>query len=170
MQERNATVGTYNDHAAAAEAVKKLNENGFPMTKVSIIGKELQRIEDVEGYYTWKDPAKMGAGIGGFWGSIFGIMVGIGFIAMPGVGGVFVAGSLAATLLAGVEGAALGSIGGGLFGALLGMGIGKEKVLKYHQSLQAGKYLVVAHGSEEEVKKAQEILGASDIGDVEVHT
>jgi uncharacterized protein YcfJ len=40
-----------------------------------------------------------------------------------------------------IEGAAIGSIGGGLFGALLGLGIGKDKVLKYQQNLKAGKYL-----------------------------
>ena len=169
MKELNATVGVYDAHNAAAKAVKELNKGGFPMKKVSIIGKELEKVEDVQGYYTWKDPAKVGAGIGAFWGSIFGILVGVGFVVLPGIGGVFIAGSLAALVLGGLEGAAVGSVGGGLFGALLGLGIGKDKVLKYRQNLEAGKYLVIAHGTTEEVNKAKEILKGTSANTVEVH-
>ena len=169
MKELNATVGVFDTHDTAVKAVKELNKGGFPMKKVSIIGKELEKIEDVQGYYTWKDPAKTGAGIGAFWGSIFGLLVGVGFVVVPGIGGVFVAGSLAAVILGGLEGAAVGSVGGGLFGALLGLGIGKDKVLKYQQNLEAGKYLVVAHGSKEEVDKARDILEGTNARDVNVH-
>ena len=169
MKELNATVGVFDTHDTAAKAVKELNKGGFPMKKVSIIGKELEKVEDMQGYYTWKDPAKTGAGIGAFWGSIFGILVGVGFVVMPGIGGGFIAGSLAAIVLGGLEGAAVGSVGGGLFGALLGLGIGKDKVLKYQQNLEAGKYLVVAHGTSEEVNKAKEILEGTNADKVEVH-
>lgn len=169
MKELNATVGIFETHDTAAKAVKELNKGGFPMKKVSIIGKELEKVEDMQGYYTWKDPAKTGAGIGAFWGSVFGILVGIGFVVLPGMGGVFIAGSLAAVVLGGLEGAAVGSIGGGLFGALLGLGIGKDKVLKYQQNLEAGKYLVVTHDTADEVNKAKKILEAANASNVEVH-
>jgi hypothetical protein len=82
---------------------------------------------------------------------------------------VFIAGSLAAVVLGGLEGAAVGSVGGGLLGALLGLGIGKDKVIKYQQNLEAGKYLVVAHGKTEEVNKAKEILEGTKASHVEVH-
>ncbi len=170
MEQANATVGVYETHNTAVDAVKSLADRGFPMDKVSIVGKELENIEDIKGYYTWKDPAKAGAGIGGFWGSLFGILVGVGFLVMPGVGGVFVAGSLAAVLLGGVEGAALGAASGGVFGALMGLGIGKNKVLKYQENIKAGKYLVIAHGSADEVTTAREILNDTDHHEVETHT
>jgi hypothetical protein len=96
-------------------------------------------------------------------------MVGVGFVMLPGIGGVFIAGSLAAIVLGGLEGVAVGSIGGGFFGALLGLGIGKDKILKYQQNLEAGKYLVVAHGTANEVKKAKEILEGTDASHIEVH-
>jgi hypothetical protein len=167
MKEQNATVGVFKTHNEAADAVKELNKGGFPMRKVSIIGKELQEIEDVKGYYTWKDQAKAGAGIGAFWGSLFGILVGVGFLTIPGIGPLFVAGSLAGILLGGAEGALVGSIGGGLFGSLLGLGINKAKVIKYQEHIAAGKYLVIAHGSVEEVEKARQILKGAEI--VEIH-
>ncbi|WP_027183930.1 general stress protein [Desulfovibrio inopinatus] len=170
MEQANATVGVYGSHDLAAEAVRSLASQGFSMNKVSIVGRELEDVEDIKGYYTWKDPAKSGAGIGGFWGSLFGILVGVGFLVVPGVGGVFVAGSLAAVLLGGVEGAVLGAAGGGLFGALMGLGIGKNKVLKYQESIKAGKYIVVAHGNVDEVKKAREILNDTENQELETHT
>ncbi len=170
MQELNATVGVFESHDAAVEAVKELNKGGFPMKHVSIIGKELERIEDVQGYYTWKDPARTGAGIGAFWGSIFGVLVGVGFIVVPGIGPVFVAGSLAAIVLGGLEGAAMGTLGGGLFGALLGLGIGKDKLVKYQQRLEAGNYLVVAHGTRSQVEQAKNILDATNATNVSIHT
>lgn len=170
MNELNATVGLYDSHDLAADAVRALSKGGFPMNKVSIIGRELERVEDVKGYYTWKDPAKQGAGIGAFWGSLFGILVGVGFLAIPGIGPVFVAGSLAATMLAGVEGAALGGSAGGLFGGLLGLGVSKNKIIKYSESIAAGKYLVVAHGTAQDVAQAREILLGASSAPVEVHT
>lgn len=104
MKQLNATVGVFDTHDTAAKTVKELNKGGFPMKKVSIIGKELEKVEDVQGYYTWKDPAKTGAGIGAFWGSIFGLLVGVGFVVVPGIGGVFVPEPLAAVVLGGLEG------------------------------------------------------------------
>jgi hypothetical protein len=169
MSEINSTVGEYESHDAAVEAVKRLNKGGYPMNKVSIIGKELERIEDIKGYYTCTDAAKTGAGIASFWGALFGILVGVGFIVVPGIGGVFVAGSLAATLLGGIEGAALGALGGSIFGGLLGLGVGRDKMLKYQESLKAGKYLVIAHGTKVEAKRAHEILTGAPVGSVTVN-
>ena len=169
MEQLNATVGIYDTHEQAQEAVQALSREGFPMDHVSIIGKELEAEEKVNGYYTWKDPAKSGAGIGAFWGALFGIMVGVGFFSLPGVGGIFVAGSLASALLGGMEGALFGTMAGGLFGALAGLGIGKDKVLKYHEILKAGKYLVVAHGTKEEVERAKQILAGTQASKVDVH-
>ncbi len=47
--------------------------------------------------------------------------------------------------------------------------IGKAQVLKYQQSLQAGKFLVVAHGTAEEVTRATEILEGVEAISVEMH-
>ena len=42
-------------------------------------------------------------------------------------------------------------------------------MLKYQQNLEAGKYLVVAHGSKEEVDRACEILEDTNANNLEVH-
>jgi hypothetical protein len=38
------------------------------------------------------------------------------------------------------------------------VGVSKEHIIKYENSVKAGKYLVIAHGSDEEVERARNIL------------
>ena len=69
-----------------------------------------------------------------------------------------VAGPLAAAILGGIEGTAAVGATGGLLGAMVGWGVSKKHILKYEQSVNAGKYVLVCHGSTDEVKKANDIL------------
>ena len=77
--------------------------------------------------------------------------------------------SRAAALLGGLEGAVAGAAASGVLGRLVSPGISKEHILKYEQRVKAGKYLLVAHGSPEEVKKAQQILAGTKPADLTVH-
>lgn len=71
---------------------------------------------------------------GGVLGGLAGLLVGVGVLALPGIGALFVAGPLAAVLgLAGtaattVSGALIGSLVGGIVGALVGLGLAEEEV------------------------------------------
>jgi len=91
-------------------------------------------------------------------GGFFGLLMGAAFLWVPGIGPLMVAGPFAAALLGGVEGAIAGAAGGGLLGALIGWGVSKQHILKYEEHLKSGDYLVIAHGSQEEVEKARTIL------------
>jgi len=78
-----------------------------------------------------------------------------------------VAGSAVAWIVGALESAAvvggLSALGAGLYS----MGISKGKALKYESSIKAGKYLLVAHGTPEEVETARQILantGAEELG------
>lgn len=71
------------------------------------------------------------------------------------------AGSLASMLLGGIEGAVAGAATTGVLGWLTALGISKEKVLKYEEAVKAGKFLVIAHDPEADVKKARDILAGS---------
>lgn len=95
---------------------------------------------------TWKDTAKASAGQAGYWGSfiggLFGILGGAGLLFIPGVGSVMVAGGLVGVLAEWIEGMIIGGAGaagaGGLVGALVGLGIPKEKAIKYETAIKAG--------------------------------
>jgi hypothetical protein len=88
---------------------------------------------------------------------------------VPGVGPLVVAGSLTSALLGGLEGAAAGAAFSGVLGWLSALGISKQHILKYEQHVKAGRYVVIAHGAPEEVKKAQGILGKTQPAELNVH-
>jgi hypothetical protein len=147
----------------------KLQEGGFPVEQVSILSQNLQSEKKVHGFITACDTSKAGAKTGAWFGGLFGILVGAGFLWIPGVGPLLVAGPLAAVLLGGVEGAVGGAAFGGLLGGLSGWGISKKHILKYEERLKVGKFLVVAHGSGDELEKAKSIMHTTEPSELELH-
>jgi len=166
MSDQHKVVNTFPSHVEAEAAVLELQKAGFDLNKISIIGQDYQTTEHVRGFLTWKDTAKVGAGAGGYWGSffggLFGILSGVGLLFIPGVGPVIVAGHLVGVLAGWIEGMIVGGVGaaiaGGLVGALVGLGIPKEKALKYETEIKAGKFILIVSGVDEEINHAQEIL------------
>jgi hypothetical protein len=65
-----------------------------------------------------------------------------------------------------VVGAAEGAVGTGLVGAILGAFLSRKHIPKIEQHIRAGRYLVLVHGSAEEVGRAQEVL--RNAGSIEV--
>lgn len=165
----NSVVAIYNHVDLAEKAVKSLIEKGYPAKQLSIVAQDLTSEEKIHGFVTAGDVAKTGAGTGAWVGGLFGLLVGAGFFWVPAVGPVMVIGSLASMLLGGVEGAAVGAASGGLLGALVGWGVSHQHVLKYEQEIKGGKYLVIAHGTEEEVDRAKALLEETEPETVEVH-
>ncbi len=84
------------------------------------------------------DAALTGAAAGGALGGLAGILVGIGALAIPGVGPIIAAGPLAA----GLTGAAIGAAGGGLIGALAGLGLDEDEARIYKDEVDRGGVLV----------------------------
>jgi uncharacterized membrane protein len=168
-QQQQSVVGVYDSMDAAEDAVQKLHENDFPVAQISIVSQDLQSERKIHGFISAGDVARTGAGVGAWTGGIFGLLVGAAFVWVPGVGPLLVAGPLAAALLGGIEGAAAGGGLGGLLGGLMGWGVSKQHIPKYEDRLKGGKYLLVAHGSAEEVKKAQEVLEGTEKAELEHH-
>jgi hypothetical protein len=164
-----SVLGVYAAISEAEAAVRSLGDGGFPIQKVSIVAKHLEDIRRVHGYVTACDVARSAAATGAWVGGIFGLLVGADFLGLPGVAPLAVAGSLAALLLGGVEGAVAGATTCGLLGWLMGLVIARKKVLKYEEALQSGRFLVIAHGTAADVKKAGEILASSAGDHLEFH-
>jgi hypothetical protein len=166
MSDKHAAVSTFPSHAEAEAAVLELQKAGFDMQKISIIGKDYETSEHVRGFLTWKDTAKAGAGAAGYWGTflggLFGILTGAGVLFIPGVGPVVVVGPIVGVLAGWIEGMIVGGVGaaivGGLAGVLVGLGIPKDKALKYETEIKAGNFLLVVSGTDEEIDQARQIL------------
>ncbi|MCL4249809.1 MAG: DUF1269 domain-containing protein [Anaerolineae bacterium] len=164
-----SAVGVYSQVEDAEAAIGKLNSGGFPINQVSIVAHDLESEKQVHGFVTAGDIAKEGASTGAWVGGLFGLLVGAAFVWVPGFGPLLVAGPFAAALLGGIEGVVAGAAGGGLLGALFGWGISKQHILKYEEVVKGGKYLVIANGTEEQVKKAHEILGQTNTDELNLH-
>jgi uncharacterized membrane protein len=166
MTLNHSIVGHYPSHIEAELAVIDLQEKGFDMKKLSIVGKDYQTAEHVRGFLSWKDTAKDGATGAGYWGSfvggLFGILAGAGVLFIPGVGQIIIAGPITGVLAGWLEGSLVGGASGaalgGVSGALAGLGIAHNEVLKYETRIQAGEFIILVTGSDEDVTKAKELL------------
>ena len=169
MSEKNSVVAIFNIHTEAEAAVKELQKAGFDMKKLSIVGKDYHSEEHVVGYYNTGDRVKYWGKLGAFWGGIWGFLFGSALFFIPGIGPIVVGGPLVAWIIGALEGAAI--IGGlsAIGAALYGMGIPKDSVLKYETSLKSNKFLLVAHGTREEVEKAKTILERTSATETTIH-
>lgn len=146
------TIGVYNTHQEAMEAVKELRKAGFPTKNLSVIGKVEQETDDIETTDMKVAGTEVGAGV--VIGSTVGILTGIGIFAIPGLGFLFGAGALAGA----IAGFDIGLIGGGIISALTLSGIHDENAKHYEKQLREGKFLLIIQGTKEEAEQAQKIL------------
>ena len=167
---KSSVVAIYNSHTEAEEAVRELQKTGFDMKKLSIVGKDYHSDEHVIGYYNTGDRIKYWGSLGAFWGGLWGFLFGSAFFFIPGIGPLVVGGPLVSWIVGALEGAVLTGGLSAIGAALYGIGIPKDSVLKYESSLKSNKFLLVAHGSEEEVEKASKILGTTNATETTIHT
>src|SRR5437867_1766224 len=84
MSETNSVVAVYGSHIDAENAVKDLQRSGFPMDRLSIVGKDYHTEEHVVGYYNTGDRMKYWGKLGAFWGGLWGFFIGAAFFWIPG--------------------------------------------------------------------------------------
>jgi hypothetical protein len=168
-EKKNAMVAVYNTHIEAEAAVKELQKAGFAMNKLSIVGKDYHSDEHVVGYYNTGDRMKYWGKLGAFWGGIWGLLFGWAFFAIPGLGPILVGGPLVTWLVAALEGAVV--VGGlsALGAAFYSIGIPKDSILRYETAIKAGNYILVAHGTGDEVNRAKEIVEGTKAVESAVH-
>ena len=164
MEKLNTVVAIYKTHEQAEAAVKELQKAGFDMKKLSIIGRDYHTEEHAVGYYNTGERMQYWGKLGAFWGGIWGVFFGAAFFWVPGIGQMLVAGPLVAAIVGGLEGAVvlggLDAIGAGLYS----IGIPKDSIIEYETALKANKFVVVAHGTPEEISRAKHVmLGAAHV-------
>jgi hypothetical protein len=158
MDDTNAVVAIFDTHPEADEAVRELQKSGFDMKKLSVVGKDYHTEEHVVGYYNAGDRMKHWGKLGAFWGGLWGLLFGAAFFWVPGIGPVLIGGPLVAWIIAALEGAVvvggLSAVGAGLFS----LGSPKDSIVLYESAVKAGKFVVVAHGTAQDVAKARDIM------------
>ena len=169
MNDPSNVVAVYNSHTEAEQAVAKLSTASFDITKISIIGKDYHTEEKVVGYYSTGDRMKSWGGLGAFWGGIWGLLFGAGFFLVPGIGPVLVAGPFLAALIGALESAVV--VGGlsAVAAGLVSLGISKESAVKYEAEIKADKFVLIVHGTAEELERARTILAGTSPISIEKH-
>jgi hypothetical protein len=165
MSQEGTVVGVYVQVDSAEDAVRVLGEGGFPLGRVSVIARDLGSEKKVHGFIASCNGVRRGAWAGG----LCGLLVGVAFLWLPGVGPLVVAGSLTARFLGGLEGAVAGAGVTGFLGWLTPLGLSEQHIRRYEERVQSGKYLVIAHGSAAEIKKARKVLQGSGAAELHVY-
>ena len=168
-EKQNSVVSIFNTHTEAEDAVKELQKSGFDMKKLSIMGKDYHSEEHVVGYYNTGDRVKYWGKLGAFWGGFWGLLFGSAFFIIPGIGPIVVGGPLVTWIIGALEGAAVMGGLSAIGAALFSIGMPKDSILKYEMSLKSNKFLLVAHGTGEEVEHARKILETTKATETTVH-
>lgn len=166
MNTKNKSVfGIFKNQVDLDKAVELLKLENFSNNDISVLFPDNKGTHSFAMAKETKAPegAATGASAGLFVGGALGWLIGIGSLAIPGVGPFIAAGPIMASL----AGASVGGLVGGISGALVGFGIPEYEAKRYEGFLKEGGILLSVHCEDsEEISRAEELLkqtGASDI-------
>jgi hypothetical protein len=149
----------------ATRIVDDLKAAGFSNNDVSVLLPDRAGSRDFAHEHHTKAPegAATGAVAGGVTAGVLGWLVGIGSLAIPGVGPLIAAGPIMAAL----GGVAAGGAVGGLAGALVGFGIPEYEAKQYEGKIKNGNILISVHTDDSRQRKiAKEIFDRDHATDV----
>lgn len=163
-------VALYDRFEDAQQAVRALRDAGYEQNDINMVARDAsgdysRYLEsDREGAREQvKDGAATGAGIGAVLGGLGGLLLGLGALAIPGIGPVIAAGPIVTTL----AGAGVGAVAGGLVGALVDMGIPEEHANLYAEGIRRGGTLVVVRTQDNQAEQARMLLNRFTPVDIE---
>jgi hypothetical protein len=156
-------VAMFDDIQQAHDAVRDLNNTGISRENISLVS------NDSEGTYSQQlnrdaqtsmetdetaENIGKGAGAGAVIGGLGGLVVGLGALAIPGIGPVVAAGPIATTL----AGMGIGAVAGGLIGALVDLGVPEEEARLYSEGVRQGATLLTVQAEDRHVDQVIDIL------------
>jgi hypothetical protein len=152
-----AVFAIFRSREAVEEAVGALEAAGFRNTDISVLLPENEGTKDLAHEKHTKAPEGVTAGTvtGGAIGGILGTLIGIGMIAIPGLGPLMAAGPIIAAL----TGVGSGGVVGGIIGALVGLGIPEYEAKRYEGRIKLGGLLLSVHCDDADwSKRARQVL------------
>jgi uncharacterized membrane protein len=153
----NTIIGLFDDPMTARRAVETLRDSPLPLEDVSIIAR------NADGTPATGDSEDVSAGEGAAVGAVWGGLVGLAALLIPGVGP-FIAGG---ALFAALTGAVTGAVVGGIAAALIDFsGIPEEEARGYEEQVRAGKTLVAVRARDEDAAEARRMLEAAGAASV----
>jgi hypothetical protein len=138
-----AVFGIFPNYSSVELAVDELRDSGFRNVDISVLLPENIGTKDFAHEKATKAPEGVtaGASAGAVLGGTLGWLVGVGALAIPGLGPFIAAGPILATL----AGVGVGGAVGGFAGALVGMGIPEYEAKRYEGRIKDGGILLSVH-------------------------
>jgi len=149
----------------ATNIVNQLKEAGFSNNDVSVLLPDRAGSRDFAHERHTKAPegAATGAVAGGVMAGVLGWLVGIGTLAIPGVGPLLAAGPI----LAALSSAAAGGAVGGLAGGLIGLGIPEYEAKQFEGKVKNGNILISVHTEDSKERSvAKQIFDRAHADDI----
>ena len=166
MAGKNTSVmGIFTDRFEVENTVDRLKEEGFRNSDISVLLAESSGTRDFAHEKDTKIPEGTTAGVstGAVIGGALGWLMGVGSLAIPGLGPFIAAGPIVALL----AGAGAGGALGGVVGALIGMGIPEYEAKRYEGLIKQGRALISVHCDDsdwvDKAKATLEACGGTDI-------
>ncbi|MEP7328484.1 MAG: hypothetical protein ABI777_04675 [Betaproteobacteria bacterium] len=160
-------VASFDTLAAASKAATKLMAAGFMQSDINIVSNntafsgasvnpDARPVDNDDGVAT-------GALAGGALGVAAGVTISLMGLAIPGIGPILAAGTLATAL----AGAGAGAVAGGLIGALTDIGVPDDDAHFYAESVRRGGAVVTVRTDESRTTLAESILEAEGAIDID---
>lgn len=153
----NTLFGIFDNPRDARRAMEMLRDSNLSLDDLSIIspatesGVKIRSADDVS--------AGEGATVGAVWGGL----VGLASLVIPGIGPIVAGGALSAALSGAVTGAVAGAVVGGITAALVDFGgISEEEARRYEEMVKAGKTLVAVKARPEDARHVRRIMTKAD--------
>ena len=145
----NTILGVFDDPAAARRAMDQLRASSLEIRDISVISPSSESSASAD---------HLSAGEGAAVGAVWGGLVGLAALLIPGVGP-FVAGG---ALFAALTGAATGAVVGGIAGALMdSAGLSEEHAREYEALVHGGKTLVAVKADDADQEQVRRILASA---------
>lgn len=156
-------VGIFEDYNSAELAARRIKEQGLRTDDISIIAKHDRQFEgEHQGAENRvNDNISDGVITGGLLGTLGGLLLGVGTIAIPGLGIIAAAGP--------ITGLISGAVAGGLIGGLVDLGIPEEHGRRYEMDIKGGAVMFAMRTDEDKVDRIANILRNNGARSVDVH-
>jgi hypothetical protein len=170
MQETATVIAVFDSPEQASQAVRALVDAGVDREDISLVSRNREASNTGTstgtgtGAKRTSDGTTVGENIAGgaVFGGLGGLLLGLGALAIPGVGPIVAAGPIATTL----AGAGIGAAGGGIIGAIKDAGVPDDDAHVYAESVRRGGTMVSVRTDDLSRDRVADILddhGAVDV-------
>ncbi len=165
MSSPTTIVCAFESNQQAQGAVEELLAAGISRESISVVAQDAPYTGEI---VKSEDGTTIGQNmaVGGGLGALGGLLIGLGALAIPGIGLVVAAGPLAAAMIGALSGAA----GGGLIGALKDAGVPDSDAEFYGETLRKGGTILTIHtdtAHEDEIDHILRAHRAFEVGERE---